>query len=217
MIETINSILDQTYPFKELPMAIPFNECEPAVSEVTMRNHYEYLKMYVNDLNKVMEENEGYKTWSIRKILTHYAEIPVDIEDEFIENAGGIFNHEAIFSVLCKPQNMQITGKLADDLVSTFGSIEEFKTQIKDSAMELNGIGYTCLVLDENAELEIVNIENQENPLMYGMKPIFMIDLWEHAYYLDLGIDRAKYVDGIYSIIDWNKICKLYEDYLKEI
>ena len=119
--------------------------------------------------------------------------------------------------MLCKPQNMQITGNLADDLVSTFGSIEEFKTQMKESAMELNGIGYTCLVLDENAELEIVNIDNQENPLMYGMKPIFMIDLWEHAYYLDLGIDRAKYVDGIYSVIDWNKICKLYEDYLKEI
>ena len=217
MIETINSILDQTYPFSVLPMSIPFNECEPVASEATLKNHYEYLKMYVNDLNKLMEENEGYKTWSIRKILTQYTNIPIDLEDEFIENAGGIFNHEALFSVLCKPHEANISGKLADDLVSAFGSIEEFKTEMKESAMSMTGIGYTCLALDENAELTIINVENQENPIMYGMKPICMIDLWEHAYYLDLGIDRGKYVDGIYSIIDWNKIEKLYEDYLKQI
>lgn len=217
MIDIINSILEQTYPFSPISMAIPFNECEPVISEETAKNHYEYLKMYINDLNKLMEENEGYKSWSIRKILTNYAEIPVDLEDEFIESAGGIFNHEALFSVLCKPNIAQITGKLADDLVSTFGSIEEFKTEMKDFAMKQTGIGYTCLVLDENAELTIVNVENQENPLMYRMKPIFMIDLWEHAYYLDTKVDREKYIDGIYSVIDWNKISKLYEDYLKEI
>ena len=217
MIGTINSILDQTYPFNPIPMTMPFNACEPVISEETAKNHFEYLKMYVNDLNKLMEENEGYKTWSIRKILTHYAEIPVDLEDEFIESAGGIFNHEALFAVLCKPEEKQITGKLADDLVSEFGSIEEFKKEMKELAMRQTGTGYTCLVLDENAELTIINTENQENPLMFGMKPIFMIDLWEHAYYLDVQIDREKYIDSVYSVIDWDKIGKLYEDYLKEI
>ena len=149
IIGTINSILDQTYPFNPLPMAIQFNECEPVISEMTAKNHYEYLKMYINDLNKLMEENEGYKTWSLRKILTHYAEIPVDLEDEFIESAGGIFNHEALFSVLCKPEMTQISGTLANDLVSSFGSIENFKKEMKDLAMKQTGIGYTCLVLDE--------------------------------------------------------------------
>lgn len=217
MKETIDNILDQTYPFSAIAMPIPFNECEPNVSEDTMRNHYEYLKMYVNDLNKLMEENEGYKNWSLRKILTNYAEIPVDLEDDFIENAGGIFNHEAIFSVLCKPICKEIKGKLADDIVSRFGSVENFKTEIKASAMELIGVGYTCLVIDENGELDIVNVQDQENPIMFGMKPIYMIDLWEHAYYLDVKVDRSKYIDTQFCVVDWDKIEKLYDDYLKEM
>ena len=217
MKETIDSILDQKYPFSALAMPIPFNECEPNVSEATLKYHYEYLNRYVNDLNKLMEENEGYKTWSIRKILTNYAEIPVDLEDDFIENAGGIFNHEAIFSVLCKPLCKEIKGKLADDLVSKFGSIDNFKTEIENAAMHQIGVGYACLVLNENMELEIVNVDNQENPIMYGMKPIFMIDLWEHAYYLDVNVDRSAYIDTQFCIVDFDKIEKLYEDYLKEI
>lgn len=217
MKETIDNILNQTYPFSAQAMPIPFNECEPNVSEATLKYHYEYLKLYVNDLNKLMEEHEGYKSWSLKKILTNYTQIPLDLEDAFIENAGGIFNHEAIFSVLCKPLCKEIKGKLADDLVSSFGSIEEFKTEIKNAAMEVIGVGYTCLVIDENGELAITNVDNQENPIMYGMKPIFMIDMWEHAYYLDVNVDRSKYIDTQFCIIDWDKIEKLYEDYLKEM
>ncbi len=217
MKETMDSILDQKYPFVTTAMPIQFNECTPNTSEATLKNHYEYLNKYVNGLNKLMEENEGYKSWSIKKILTNYSQIPIDLEDDFIENAGGIFNHEALFGVLCKPNMKEIKGKLADDLVRKYGSIENFKTEIKQAAMDIIGVGYACLVLDENGELTIITVENQENPIMYGMKPIFMIDLWEHAYYLDVQVNKAKYLDDQFNIIDWDKIEQLYNDYLKEM
>lgn len=62
--------------------------------------------------------------------------------------------------------------------------------------IQLNGSGYTFLVINKDREIEIVNTSNQDTPLLEGYIPLFNIDLWEHAYYLNYQNDRGKYIDN---------------------
>ena len=62
--------------------------------------------------------------------------------------------------------------------------------------IQLNESGYTFLVINKDREIEIVNTSNQDTPLLEGYIPLFNIDLWEHAYYLNYQNDRGKYIDN---------------------
>lgn len=62
--------------------------------------------------------------------------------------------------------------------------------------IQLNGSGYTFLVINKDREIEIVNTSNQDTPLLEGYIPLFNIDLREHAYYLNYQNDRGKYIDN---------------------
>lgn len=70
-------------------------------------------------------------------------------------------------------------------------------------ALSLKGSGYTFLVLRKDGNLEILNFHNQDIPLLYGYVPLFNIDLWEHAYYLNYENDRSKYIDNFRKIGDF--------------
>ena len=61
--------------------------------------------------------------------------------------------------------------------------------------------------------MDIISTSNQDSPLIFKMKPILTIDVWEHAYYLKYKNLRAEYVKNIWNLIDWTKV---EENYLKE-
>ncbi|MGL5694829.1 MAG: superoxide dismutase, partial [Peptostreptococcaceae bacterium] len=85
-----------------------------------------------------------------------------------------------------------------------YGSYDNFKNEFKKNALNLFGSGWTWLVLDENNNLSIINTANQDTPISNNLKPVIVIDLWEHAYYLDYKNDRAKYIDNWFNILDWD-------------
>ena len=87
------------------------------------------------------------------------------------------------------------------------------KEKISNKAINQFGSGYGWLVINEKGELDIISTSNQDSPLIFKMKPILTIDVWEHAYYLKYKNLRAEYVKNIWNIIDWSKI---EENYLKE-
>ena len=73
-------------------------------------------------------------------------------------------------------------------------------------ALELKGSGWTFLVLDKNNKLRIINLPNQDSPYYYGFIPIMGIDMWEHSYYLKYNLNKEKYLENIFNIIDYNKV-----------
>ena len=79
------------------------------------------------------------------------------------------------------------------------------------------GSGYTFLVLNKDNNLEIINVANQDTPISYDLIPIMNLDLWEHAYYLDYQNDRKTYINNFFSIIDFSKVSKIYEEIQKNI
>ena len=119
-------------------------------------------------------------------------------------------NHELYFDNLGKKTSVE--GSFKEKINKQYGNFENFKDEFIKQTKYLVGSGYTYLVLNDSQNLEIINVSNQETPLIYDLKPIMNIDLWEHAYYLDYQNNRDLYVENFFSIVDFNKVSQIYEE-----
>ena len=121
----------------------------------------------------------------------------------FFFNLGGVLNHELYFRGMHPKPNKKPTGKLKDAINSKYGSYDNFWKLFKEKALQLKGSCYTFLVLVGNGEFDIINLFNQETPVLYGLIPLFNIDLWEHAYYLNYENEKNRYLDNFEKIADF--------------
>lgn len=83
-----------------------------------------------------------------------------------------------------------------------FGSFDAFKKQFSEAASKIFGSGWEWLVLD-NGKLALMSTPNQESPLTQGKTPILVLDVWEHAYYLDYQNRRAEYIEAWWHVVNW--------------
>lgn len=103
-------------------------------------------------------------------------------------------------------------GKLMTAIKRDFGSFEDFKSQFKTAGATQFGSGWAWLVTDPNGKLSIVKSANAENPLSLGAgKALLTMDVWEHAYYLDVQNRRPAYIDTyVNDLIDWDAVAARY-------
>ena len=95
-------------------------------------------------------------------------------------------------------------GHLAEKINHDFGSFENFKTAFVAAANEQFGSGWIWLVLD-NEDLRILSTANGDTPAAHNMKPLFGVDVWEHAYYLDYQNRRIDYVEAVVNhLVNWD-------------
>jgi Fe-Mn family superoxide dismutase len=111
-----------------------------------------------------------------------------------------------LFRSLLSPTEIQPSGKLKMDILSQWGTMEDFQAEFKDAGLKRFGSGWVWLVFDtDTSTLEIVTTPNQDNPLMMeGLIPIIGCDLWEHAYYLKHKSNRGNWIDTFFNILDWD-------------
>lgn len=93
--------------------------------------------------------------------------------------------------------------QMLDFLEANFGSAQGFKENFERAAQTLFGSGWVWVVANNNGSFEIQALEKAENPMTSGQIPLFVCDVWEHAYYLDYQNDRGKYINQIWAIINW--------------
>lgn len=188
----------------EMPQ-LPFEvgDLEPIVSANTITFHYgKHLQGYVNALQSVIKGTE-YDGKSIEEIVKNAP------NGAIYNNAGQIFNHVFYFLQLCKSKvNNKPQGKLLKAIEDTFGSFEEFQTQFTQAALTQFGSGWAWLSEDKDGKLIITKESNAECPLRRGLNPLLVVDVWEHAYYLDYQNRRADYVAALWSLVDWSVVEK---------
>jgi Fe-Mn family superoxide dismutase len=97
------------------------------------------------------------------------------------------------------------TGAVADAITSSFGSFDKFKDELKKAAVGRFGSGWAWVV-DTGGKLSIESAPNQDSPLMEGKRPLFGVDVWEHAYYLKYQNRRPDYVDAWWNVVNWAEI-----------
>lgn len=186
------------HPMPSLPYAA--EALAPYMSKETIDFHYgKHLQTYVDNLNKLIP-GTPYEKMSLEQIIRK-ADGPV------FNNAAQTWNHTFFFQTLT-PQPTAVPEKLAELLTRDFGSVDAFKEAFTKAALGLFGSGWVWLVSDKQHKLSIVSTPNAGNPLTQGLKPILVIDVWEHAYYIDYRNRRAAFIEAFWNLVDWEKVAE---------
>ena len=197
------------YQLAMLPYA--FQDLEPFIDTHTMGLHYHKHGMaYLNNLNNLLRKYNYNYRYNLSDLVYHINEFNNEDKANILFNLGGVLNHELYWKSMNNNSNLP-KGKLKNNIDSQYGDFNNFWNEFKRMALSLKGSGYTFLVLRKDGNLEILNFHNQDIPLLYGYVPLFNIDLWEHAYYLNYENDRSKYIDNFREIGDFTNASFLYD------
>ena len=202
------------YELPKLPYL--FQDLEPYIDTHTMGLHYhKHPQGYLNKLNDLLIKSNYDYRYTIEELPFHIMEFPKNIQEDILFNLGGVLNHNLYFNSISPKKNGFPNGKLRKKIENQFGSLDIFFTKLKENVMKLKGSGYTFLVLRNDGMLEIKNFSNQELPVLFGYIPLFNIDLWEHAYYINYENNKSNYFDNFMLIADFTNANNIYNKLVK--
>ena len=201
----------ETYPFVVKPLPYEYDALLPVLDAETLTFHHDkHYATYVNNLNGVLADYPELQKLSLTELLTDLEALPDAAKIPVRNNGGGVFNHELYFDSLKSPVGQEPCGKLAEAINRDFGSYSQWKDLMKQAAVGKFGSGWAWLVSDRDGKLQIIQTANQDVPDFNIYIPIFLVDVWEHAYYLQYQNRRADYVEGWFGLINWRKADKKY-------
>lgn len=176
-------------------------------------HHGKHHAAYVNNLNKALEGKPDLESKTIEQLISKIAELPESVRTAVRNNGGGHYNHAMFWNILSAKGGGKPVGELATAIDSNFGNFDLFKEKFTQAATTRFGSGWAWLVVSGGI-LVIGSTPNQDNPLMdvsdFKGKPVFGLDVWEHAYYLNYQNRRPDYIAAFWNMIDWNVVNKNY-------
>ncbi|HEY9885961.1 MAG TPA: superoxide dismutase [Vampirovibrionales bacterium] len=196
-----------------------YTDLEPVIDAKTVEIHYsKHHQTYVNNLNAAIAKHPELAKKSIEQILVELDSVPSDIKTAVRNHGGGHANHSLYWSNLTAPSKSGTpSAELAAAIDKAFGSFDAFKEQLAKTSIGTFGSGWGWLTIKPSGELTIESTSNQDSPLSHGNTPLLVIDVWEHAYYLNYQNKRPDYVNSIFSIINWENVSLRYEQALKAL
>jgi Fe-Mn family superoxide dismutase len=199
------------------PLPYPNDALEPHIDAKTMEIHHDkHHAAYVTNVNKAIAGKADLEKKSVEDLISNLSAVPEDIRGAVRNNGGGHANHSMFWKLLGPKAGGAPTGALADAISTAFGSFDAFKEKIEASGAGRFGSGWAWLVVN-NGKLEVCSTANQDNPIMGKAiagcegKPIFGVDVWEHAYYLKYQNRRPEYLKAIWNAVNWNEVAKNFE------
>jgi Fe-Mn family superoxide dismutase len=191
----------------QLP-SLPYDAAalEPHIDAQTMQIHHgKHHAAYVNNLNAALEKHANLQSKSPEDLIRGLSSVPEEIRTAVRNNGGGHVNHTMFWQIMGPGKGGAPTGKIAEAITSTFGGFDSFKEQMNKAGGARFGSGWVWLV-EANGKLAVESTPNQDNPMMDGKKPIFGIDVWEHAYYLKYQNRRPDYLAAWWNVINWDAV-----------
>jgi len=191
------------------PLPYPFAALEPHIDAKTMEIHHDkHHQAYITNANNALKDYPELAAKPVEELLANLSAVPEGIRTVVRNNAGGHANHSFFWKILGPNAGGSPKGKLADAINSTFGSFDQFKEKFQAAAVGRFGSGWAWLVLNKQGKLEITSTPNQDTPISDGLKPIFGVDVWEHAYYLLYQNRRPDYLKAYWNVVKWDEVEK---------
>lgn len=182
----------------ELPK-LPYekNALEPYISAETLEYHYgKHHQAYVTNLNNLIVWTE-FENMSLEDIIKKSSA-------GIFNNAAQVWNHTFYWNCLSPNAWGVANGEVSKLIDRDFWSFENFKEKFNASAIWNFGSGWTWLVLNSDLKLEIYNTSNAATTLTTDKKALLVVDIWEHAYYIDTRNARPKYVENFWNLVNWD-------------
>jgi superoxide dismutase, Fe-Mn family len=195
----------------EVP-ALPYdyNALEPHIDEATMRVHHDkHHQAYVDKVNGALEGTDWAER-PIEEVIASLSDVPEDKRTVVRNNGGGHLNHTLFWESMSPSGGGEPSGALADAISRAFGSLDDFKAQMKDAGVNQFGSGWAWLVHDGSG-LAVVSSANQDNPLTNGRHPLLGVDVWEHAYYLKYQNRRPDYLEAWWNVVNWPEVARRFD------
>ena len=181
---------------------LPFTEIAGFISKETCEFHYgKHHQTYVNNLNNLIKGTE-FENKSLFEIVTK-------AQGGVFNNAAQVYNHDFYWDCV-SPNASARSAELDEAINATFGSLEKFKETFFNSAVTLFGSGW-CWLVYNNGKLEIKQTSNAQTPVTESMIPLLVVDVWEHAYYIDHRNARPAYLEKFFNHINWEFVSKSLE------
>ena len=124
--------------------------------------------------------------------------------DSAFNNAAQVWNRTFYWNCLSPNGGGASNNKLASALQGSVGSVDAFKEQFTNSAVNNFGSGWTWLVQNSDDKLALENTSNAATPLTGASTPLLTCNVWEHAYYIDYRNARPKYLDAFWNLVNWD-------------
>lgn len=204
-------MMEQKKNYTSPVLAYGYKELEPHISEEQLKIHFEkHHQAYIKGANAILEKLE--------KARQEQADLDMKATlKELSFNIGGHLLHSLFWENLApvgkydKPQ-----GVLSDVINREYGSLERFKKEFTQAAAGVEGSGWAALTYCKKTERPIIMQIEKHNVNVYPMfKIILVIDVFEHAYYIDYKNDRARFIDAFWNIVNWQEVGKRLEEAMR--
>jgi Fe-Mn family superoxide dismutase len=194
--------------FKLPDLGYEFSALEPHIDAKTMEIHHDkHHATYVDKLNTALEGHSDLQKLDIVELITNLDNVPEDIRTTVRNNGGGHANHSFFWTIMSPSGGGEPKGELAVAIKKEFGSFEEFKTKLKETAVNRFGSGWAWMCY-RNGNLHVCSTPNQDSTVMEDKNhaPILGLDVWEHAYYLKYQNKRPDYIDAWWNVVNWHQV-----------
>ncbi len=194
--------------FNLKPLPYKLKALEPYISAQTLEFHHgKHHNAYVEKLNDLLKNKPELKDLSLEAIIKKSAQAK-DLTAIF-NNAAQVYNHQFFWQCLAPAEDkVTIPADLLAAINNSFTSLDNFFTEFTKLALTQFGSGWVWLS-KAGDNLRIVKTANADNPLTNDLIPLFTIDVWEHAYYLDYQNRRADFVTAILNnLVNWNFVAE---------
>ena len=182
-------------------LSYDYSALAPSISATIMELHHgKHHQAYVTGANTALAQlAEARDSGSLANVNK--------LEKDLAFNLGGHINHSIFWTNMSPDGGDKPTGDLAAAIDDQFGSFDKFAAHFTATAMGVQGSGWSVLGYDSIGQnLMIVQFFDQQGNLPAGIVPLLMLDVWEHAYYLDYQNVRADYVKAFWNIANWANV-----------
>ncbi len=183
------------------PLPYDYAALEPHIDEATMRLHHDKHHLaYVNGLNAALSKLAASRESGDFAAVKH-------LSRETAFHGSGHLLHTVFWNNVTPGGGGEPSGKLAEAISESFGGFGAFMGQFKAASAAVEGSGWGLLVHEPMADrLLVMTAEKHQNLTAWGVKPLLVLDVWEHAYYLKYQNNRGAYIDAFTNVINWSDV-----------
>jgi Fe-Mn family superoxide dismutase len=190
------------------PLPYPYDALEPYIDEQTMRLHHDiHHAGYVKGLNNAEQKLAEAREAADFALIQHWSR-------QAAFHGSGHLLHSIFWPNMMAASKAKKApdGALARAIDRDFGSYEAFRAQFEAASNAVEGSGWGILAYRPTDDtLVVLQAEKHQNLTQWGVVPLLVLDVWEHAYYLKYQNRRGEYVKNFFNIINWDDVAQRYE------
>jgi Fe-Mn family superoxide dismutase len=202
---TMDQLTDASGKYAVAPLPFPYDALEPVIDAKTVELHYNFHhKPAAAAANKAEEALAKARDSGDFALVKHY-------EKELAFQLSSHILHTIYWSNLSGKGGVP-KGDLAKAIAAEFGSYDKFKAHLIAASTTVEASGWGMLGYHAaTKKLMVLQCENHQKLTAWGVQPLLLLDVFEHAYYLKYQNRRAEYLNNLFNIINWDNVAERYD------